>query len=127
MPIPRSPLQALSPKELVAANAKKKALSAIGRRLLSLHRVIALAGDFKQDLFVQLLQERPEFSGHGADVLLYAEFAATIECFLKNSLAKEGLQFSDNVFSALYLDFLHYLGTRSHGSKTDAPPEVSFE
>jgi hypothetical protein len=122
MPIPPTPLQGLSPEELLAAKAKKKTTSETGRRLLSLRRVIALASDFKQDLFVQLLQERPEFSGSGADVLLYAESAATIECFLKNSLAKEGLQFSDDVFSALYLDFLHYLGARSHGSKPDAPP-----
>ena len=123
----RTPLQALTPEELLAANEKEKAITANGRRLLSLRRVIALADDFKQELFLQLLQERPEFSGNGADVLLYGEYSEAIERFLKSSLDKEGLKFSDDVFSALYLDFLHELGMRSRQSKHDTPPEVSPE
>jgi hypothetical protein len=123
----RTPSQALTPEELFAANEQEKAITANGRRLLSLRRVIALADDFKQELFVQLLQVRPELSGNGGDVLLYGEYSEAIEGFLKSSLDKEGLKFSDDVFSALYLDFLHDLGTRSRQNKPDAPPEVLLE
>src|ERR1700712_4634657 len=123
----RTSVQALTLEDLLAANEKEKAITANGRRLLSLRRVIALADDFKQELFIQLLRERTEFSGNGADVLLYGEYSEAIESFLKSSLDKEGLKFSDDVFSALHLDFLHDLGMRSRRIKPDAPPDVSLE
>ena len=125
---PRNAPTAFNPDKFLAAEAKKKAATASDGRLISLLRVIALGDDFKKALYIQLQKERPEFFGDSSILWKYAEGADVLEGFLKRSLAKEKLKLSDDVFRALYLDFLRGLALRSAKNKSgDAPDSTNEE
>ena len=122
-----STLHSFNPEKILAADAKKKIISATSGRQIALRRVIALGDGFKKTLFLRLEKEQPELFWGGENLRKYAEAAGAIEEFLRSSIAREGLKFSDDMFSALHFNFLHELGKRSGDRKSDGADAFSNE
>ena len=100
---PRKTHIAFNPEKFLAHEANKKA--EVGRRLNPLREVIVLADDFKEALYVLLQKERPELFGAGG-LQKYVESIDVLEDFLKRCLAKLKIKVSEQVFDAVYHDFV---------------------
>jgi hypothetical protein len=114
----RSQSSAFNPEKFLALDAKKKSSKASVQRLISLRRVVVLSASFKAALYASMKKERPELfverSLLGNPVSL-----DVFEGFFRRALAREKLTFSDEIFRALYSDFLRGFYERFSDGKSD--------
>jgi hypothetical protein len=96
---------AFNPGKVLAKGAPKKPSMASVQRMTSLCRAVVMEEGLKKMLYAEFEKENPEVFLRGA-IIGSEENLELAEDFIRRAFARKKLTFSDEIFAALFLDFL---------------------